>query len=92
MGWWLGRFASAEACAGAGRWKKAERVPSSSFAKFRPLITPTKAFRHAEARGECAGRNGCLLYSGHNHWSVLEKVVTLKVFRSSTPCIDSQSS
>ena len=80
---------------GMCRGRKVEEGRKSAwptFAKFRPLITPTKAFRHAEARGECAGRNGCLLYSGHNHWSVLEKVVTLKVFRSSTPCIDRQSS
>ena len=71
-----------------GDGRRNEECLADCSAKFRPLITPTKAFRHAEARGECAGRNGCLLYSGHNHWSVLEKVVTLKVFRSSTPCID----
>ena len=81
-----------EACAGAGRWKKAERVPSSSFAKFRPLITPTKAFRHAEARGECAGCERCLVHSSDNCWACWGGHPALKVSKSSTQCIDRQSS
>ena len=75
-----------------GDGRRKEECLADFSAKGRPLSTHVETFCHPGADGEGAGRNGCLLYSGHNHWSVLEKVVTLKVFRSSTSCIDRQSS
>ena len=71
--------------------KKAERVSSSSFAKFRPLITPNTAFRHAEARGECAGRERCLVHSSDNCWACWGGHPALKVSKSSTQHLDRQS-
>ena len=58
----------------------------------RPKCSLVEAIRQQEAHPGRRGRGGCLVHSGHNHWSVLEKVVKLKVFRSSTPCIDHSSS
>ena len=63
-----------------------------TFAKFRPLITPTKAFRHAEARGECAGRERCLVHSSDNCWACWGGHPALKVSKSSTQYLDRQSS
>ena len=72
--------------------KQRRKRPGQHRPLSRPNCSLVEMIRQQEAHPGCRGRRGCLLHSGHNHWSVLEKVVTLKVFRSSTPCIDRQSS
>ena len=68
--------------------KQRRKRPGQHRPLSRPHCSLVEMIRQQEAHPGCRGRRGCLLHSGHNHWSVLEKVVTLKVSRSSTPCID----
>ena len=68
--------------------KQRRKRPGQHRPLSRPNCSLVEMIRQQEAHPGCRGRRGCLLHSGHNHWSVLEKVVTLKVSRSSTPCID----